>query len=277
MISPDGAKQILGIDRMSKALALIGLVYVLSDDGRGRVEPKCFPAGTMILMADGSLKPIEEIKQGDLVAAFDFEKGELVAKEVTETFENFTNVWVDIEIAGEKVTATRHHPFWIESKQEWVLAEFLEAGMTVRNKRGEIVAITSVEIRYEQSDAATYNFEVADVHNYFVGAEGILVHNPDGQPPVPTPNGPPPVPVPGGGTWTQQGPQRDGVPTWVPAEPVQTESGSQPGASWDPSGHWDVDDGSGNRQRYDWRGNPISPDQAHDPDRPPTPRNNPRC
>ncbi len=28
-------------------------------------------------------------------------------------------------------------------------------------------------------------------------------------------------------------------------------------ASWDPQGHWDVDDGKGNRTRYDSRGNPT--------------------
>lgn len=35
-------------------------------------------------------------------------------------------------------------------------------------------------------------------------------------------------------------------------------------ASWDnPGGHWDVDDGSGNRQRYNRWGAPLTPDQAH--------------
>jgi hypothetical protein len=35
-------------------------------------------------------------------------------------------------------------------------------------------------------------------------------------------------------------------------------------ASWDSKdSHWDVDDGQGNRQRYDRWGNPLTPDQAH--------------
>jgi RHS repeat-associated protein len=92
---------------------------------------------------------------------------------------------------------------------------------------------------------------------------------------VPTPIGPPPVPVPGAPDvpWEQTGPQRDGIPTWVPEEPVKTDGGGQPSASWDGEGqgHWDVDDGEGNRQRYDHRGNPITPEQAHDPDAPAPP------
>ena len=35
-------------------------------------------------------------------------------------------------------------------------------------------------------------------------------------------------------------------------------------ASWDkPGGHWDVDDGKGNRQRYDREGNPLTKEEAH--------------
>ncbi len=34
-------------------------------------------------------------------------------------------------------------------------------------------------------------------------------------------------------------------------------------ASWDMDGHWDIDDGRGNRQRYDRWGNPITPEAAH--------------
>ena len=37
----------------------------------------------------------------------------------------------------------------------------------------------------------------------------------------------------------------------------------QPGASWDPEGHWDVDSGKGGRQRFDPNGNPITPGEAH--------------
>jgi len=47
---------------------------------------------------------------------------------------------------------------------------------------------------------------------------------------------------------------------WKPQYPVPAQGGGQPGASWDPDGHWDVDDGQGNRGRYDPDGNPVEHD-----------------
>jgi len=91
------------------------------------------------------------------------------------------------------------------------------------------------------------------------------------------PTGPPPVPVPGGGPnsgwkWNRDlGNTREG--TWGPQQPIPGQS--QPSASWDPKdgGHWDVDDGLGNRQRYNDQGKPISPEEAHgrSPRTPPVP------
>jgi RHS repeat-associated protein len=93
------------------------------------------------------------------------------------------------------------------------------------------------------------------------------------------PSGAPPVAVPGappGTVWSPTGPQRDGNPSWVPQPSVPNPNGGQPNASWDPNGgHWDVQDGEGGTQRYDWRGNPISPGQAHNPNAPSPPGNNP--
>jgi hypothetical protein len=39
--------------------------------------------------------------------------------------------------------------------------------------------------------------------------------------------------------------------------PVNNPKGGQPGASWDPSGHFDTDDGNGNRNRISPNGNPV--------------------
>ncbi len=79
------------------------------------------------------------------------------------------------------------------------------------------------------------------------------------------PDGPPPVPVPGGGSgnawkWNPN-PQNSRGGTWGPETPVDGQS--QPSGSWDPEGHWDIDDGLGNRDRYDEDGNPMTEDEAH--------------
>jgi RHS repeat-associated protein len=76
---------------------------------------------------------------------------------------------------------------------------------------------------------------------------------------------PPPVPVPGGGAnngwkWNPDpGNSRGG--SWGPINPIPGQS--QPSASHDPEGHWDVDNGLGDRQRVDDNGKPISAEEAH--------------
>ncbi len=58
------------------------------------------------------------------------------------------------------------------------------------------------------------------------------------------------VPIPGSGTG-------DRATKWKPRYPVDSPSGGQPGASWDPNGHFDVDDGPGSRERLDAAGQPV--------------------
>lgn len=75
----------------------------------------------------------------------------------------------------------------------------------------------------------------------------------------------PPVPVPGGGSgagwrWNPN-PANSRGGTWGPQQTLPGQS--QPSSSWDPEGHWDVDDGFGNRQRYDENGRPVTPEEAH--------------
>ncbi len=61
---------------------------------------RCFLAGTSILMADGSTKPIEDIRPGDEVAAFDSEAeqglGPLKPGKVTRTFTNVTQIIINL-------------------------------------------------------------------------------------------------------------------------------------------------------------------------------------
>jgi hypothetical protein len=62
--------------------------------------PRCFLAGTPILMADGQEKPIEDIRVGDMVMSFDPSadqgRGALVPKPVSRTFQNVTRSIIDL-------------------------------------------------------------------------------------------------------------------------------------------------------------------------------------
>lgn len=69
-------------------------------------RPRCFLAGTPVTMADGSRKPIEEIKVGDRVMAFDEladnGMGKLVPQRVTRTMQGTTTEVIDLR--GLRVT-----------------------------------------------------------------------------------------------------------------------------------------------------------------------------
>ncbi len=65
-----------------------------------KAPPRCFLPGTPILLADGTEKPIEQVRIGDLVLAFDARsalgRGALVLRPVTRTFQNITQTIIDL-------------------------------------------------------------------------------------------------------------------------------------------------------------------------------------
>ena len=137
-----------------------------------------FVPSTLVLMADGSTKPIEEIEIGDLVLATDPETGQRGPRRVTDLIvgEGFKEL-VDVEIDGETVTATDGHPFWVVDQGRWVNAGDLEVDDTVLLADGTTAAVDSVHDRVEVGPV--HNLTVEGIHTYYVlaGDEPVLVHN----------------------------------------------------------------------------------------------------
>lgn len=72
--------------------------------------------------------------------------------------------------------ATSKHLFWVENYKKWIPAKELTVGMELKDANNNINSILSIEV-INNVDVPTYNFEVEDIHNYFVGQLGLLVHN----------------------------------------------------------------------------------------------------
>ncbi|MFH1655240.1 MAG: polymorphic toxin-type HINT domain-containing protein [Candidatus Omnitrophota bacterium] len=131
--------------------------------------PGCFLAGTPILMADGSRKPIEEIKVGDEVLAYNEETATTQKDKVTKLF-----VHEDIEgylIVNGNLKVTPEHRFY--SQEKWIEIGSLKVGDKLLDYKGQTQEITSIEKVKEKT--TVYNFEVEPSHTYFAG--GFLVHN----------------------------------------------------------------------------------------------------
>jgi RHS repeat-associated protein len=141
-------------------------------------KPGCFVAGTLVQTDKGS-KPIESIKVGDLVAARDETTGATTYKPVLQLIHHENQEIVNVTIGNnegqqEVIQATLDHPFHV-SKRGWVKASDLKAGDRVDRLKGNALTVRHVERDAQRH--ATYNFEVQDVHTYFVGALRAWVHN----------------------------------------------------------------------------------------------------
>lgn len=141
-----------------------------------------FTAGTLILMADGTTKKIEDVEVGDEVLATDTETGATGPKTVTaEIFTENDKDFADLSISTDdtvgSVTTTTHHPFWSDTENAWIYAGQLESGTTLRTTEGHKARL--VDSHLYKAKQATYNLTVADSHTYYVlaGQTPILVHN----------------------------------------------------------------------------------------------------
>ncbi|GAA4206354.1 hypothetical protein GCM10022252_68350 [Streptosporangium oxazolinicum] len=146
-----------------------------------------FLPGTKVLMADGSLKPIEEVRVGDKVLATDPETNETGARPVialitSEGVKNLVRVTVDTDGAkGNKtgaVIATDNHPFWVIELQNWRTAGELRRGQWLRASSGTYIQVANIA-RWTATDQRVHNLTVDGIPTYYVavGNTSTLVHN----------------------------------------------------------------------------------------------------
>ncbi len=133
----------------------------------------CFSPGTPVWTADGP-RPIDRLRRGDRLWAFDFERQRSVERTVEEVFVGRTDRFYRVRVGEQVIEATGSHRFWVEERAEWIAAKRLAAGMRIKLLDGRSGAVDGVEVA--EGDSATYNLSVEEAHNYFVGP-GVLVHN----------------------------------------------------------------------------------------------------
>ena len=128
----------------------------------------CFVSGTPILMADGSTRPIENVKVGDKILAFD-EKTKTLKEDSVKLF--FQHDGQEYLVVNDSLKVTPNHPVYSEGK--WVEIGKLPIGSKLLNSQGQAEEITS--IRLVREPVKVYNLEVNPYHTYIAG--GVVVHN----------------------------------------------------------------------------------------------------
>lgn len=176
---------------------------------RGLVLHECFVGDSIVTMADGSGKRIKnihmELEEGKdvFVKTFDAEKRAFTIKPVLASFVKESDSIFDIQVNGEKVSATNNHPFLVLDNgiPFWKRADELKKGdMIISDKDGyrekkshvsrfndfayrfsfsssdiDIVKVENVRKKRVSKTRNVYNLSVADTNNYIVN--GLVVKN----------------------------------------------------------------------------------------------------
>ena len=94
-------------------------------------------------MADGTVRPIEDVAAGDRVAACDPVTGEALARTVTATASHDDVPVLRVRTDdGGAVETTATHPFWVEDRG-WTPAGRLRAGDRLLTPDGRTVEVTA--------------------------------------------------------------------------------------------------------------------------------------
>ncbi|MFC1704662.1 right-handed parallel beta-helix repeat-containing protein [Candidatus Omnitrophota bacterium] len=135
----------------------------------------CFLPGTSILMADGALVAIEDIKPGDLVKSIDAE-GNVVDSRVAKLFVHpDTDGYLLVETAdGKQLRVTKEHPVLSDGEYKTIGTLTIDSPLTLV-KDTELIETPIVSMRKVEGANTVFNFEVEDTHTYI--AEGYAVHN----------------------------------------------------------------------------------------------------
>ena len=148
----------------------------------------CFVAGTKITLADGSLKNIEDVQAGEVVATFDLRSGTVVHNVVNAVFSKKAYGIVKYRFSnGEILECTFDHPLYVEDKgwssfnyelsNEMYSLEQKVSPIVVGDKVKLATGLSEIlEIQTYSEEVLVYNLQdIEGNHNYF--ANNVLVHN----------------------------------------------------------------------------------------------------
>jgi hypothetical protein len=178
-LAEDDLKSIAGTDGGERLLAKLGkqLKDLCTRDS--------FAGTTNVLMADGTSKPIDQIKIGDKIAnalpgtdpGTRDQTHTVTAIHVTPTDHNYTDVTITTPTGPHTIIGTSHHRYWDATTRAWTPTDHLHSGDHLQTTYGRSVTITA--LRSHSATMVTYNLTIDGLHTYYVeaGSTPVLVHN----------------------------------------------------------------------------------------------------
>ncbi|MBL4828265.1 MAG: hypothetical protein JKY66_11245 [Spongiibacteraceae bacterium] len=132
-----------------------------------------FAANTLITTANGLIE-IQNVQIGDRVQTLNESTGELEYHKVIHVIsgEKLKETLTITLSTDEVIEATPGHLIYVD--EQWIAAEDINIGQSLYSLGKKVsvksVAISSIKVK-------VYNLTVEGNHNYFVGQDGVLVHN----------------------------------------------------------------------------------------------------
>lgn len=153
---------------------------------RQRLQPggaivlvQCMTGDTPVLMADGTERPLRDIRPGDEVATYDNDRL-MTAKILNWQSSGVDSVYKILTKSGKVIRANRRHPFFVDDggDRKWVRLQNLRPGMRLVSLRdakdplGPSPSPDSAELVRKESDTTEIN------RGRFVNRSAIMVNGP---------------------------------------------------------------------------------------------------
>jgi len=169
-------------------IVLVDGTKIPTDQDCGPRPDPCFPAGTKISMADGSLKNIEDVVVSDEVIAFNEGTGEQQEAKVLATHAPVADGYYQVN--EDLLKVTDNHPLYVtkaNGESVWaaidpakasadhkVEAIQLEVGDKLHLVDGSLIEVEVLD--YVEGEVQVYNLSsIENCHTFY--ADGVLAHN----------------------------------------------------------------------------------------------------
>ena len=116
--------------------------------------------------------PIDQITVDDQVSSWDRQEAVLTMQRIKAVHRAQDREVLRLDLEGEEICCTPAHRFFTG---EWVAASQLSQGDLLFTREGGLVTVRSINPLPGTHEV--FNLSVADTQNYFVGKQGVLVHN----------------------------------------------------------------------------------------------------
>ena len=169
LLGPSMGYAIMQEPQMAFVQQFCGYTFLESDKLR-----KCVARGEKVLMGDGSLKNIEDVKVGDIVATKD--RNKISTRPVTSWANNGVKNTVVVKVGyGFSLRCTKDHR--ILTQRGYIEARYLSTedfAFIPDISKGNFITQRVMDIQ-DSEECETYDIEVEQTHNFI--CEGIVVHN----------------------------------------------------------------------------------------------------